>query len=212
MRLTPPQSIPCQCSGWTLKEATFRGRRTWDYPPGRMTGKVQRESRNLAIGDCSGKQIEITKARTSHCEEESKGHLRILSSFALSFACAIAESAHNFVTRTVAERRLSSCARLVPGVTTCCRANVVNARGPELLHLCASFRSCFSVCFYTVWCAIWKCSTSWTTPSCRFTLAVIRSFEFSGLLPPLRVGHLSNCSFPSRSVFILFDNASHSAW
>jgi hypothetical protein len=37
----------------------------------------------LAIGDCSGKQIEIIKARTGHCEEESKGHLRILSSFAL---------------------------------------------------------------------------------------------------------------------------------
>jgi hypothetical protein len=35
----------------------------------------------LAIGDCSGKQIEIIKARTGHCEEESKGHLRILSFF-----------------------------------------------------------------------------------------------------------------------------------
>ena len=58
----------------------------------------------LAIGDCSGKQIEITKARTGHCEEESKGHLRFLSFFAPAFACAIAESDHNFVTRTVAER------------------------------------------------------------------------------------------------------------
>src|ERR1700747_3825167 len=48
MRLPPRQSIPCQCSGWTLKEATFRGRRTWDYPVGRMTAKVQRESRNFS--------------------------------------------------------------------------------------------------------------------------------------------------------------------
>src|ERR1700756_5671674 len=180
MRLTPPQSIPCQCSGWTLKEATSRGRRTWDYPLGRMTGKVQRESRNLAIGDCSGKQIEITKARTSHCEEESKGQFKDFIVFRSSFACAIAEPDHNFVTRTIAERRLSSCARLITGVTTCCRANLVNARGPELIHLCASRRSCFSVCFYTNWCAIWKCPISWTTLSCRFTLAVIRSFGFSG--------------------------------
>jgi len=50
----------------------------------------------------------------------------------------------------------------------------------RITPLLASFRSYFSVCFYTDWHAIRKCPVWWTPPLCRFTLAVMPSFGSSG--------------------------------